>query len=118
MFMFNKYLRLPVMASSSVRDIDNKFLARMVRPDTMKRRPVNPFATTSSMTPKTSYAEDLLKPEITATSKLGSVYNGRVVDTKFSEAVSFDVYTVHTNPKAGHKLHSTRRMEVEHTREK
>jgi hypothetical protein len=106
------------MASSSVRDIDNKFLERMVRPDKINGRPINPFATTSSKTAETSFREALLKPEITTTSKLGSIYNGKVVDAKFPEAVSFDTYTVHTNPKAGYKLHSTRRMEVEHTREK
>lgn len=106
------------MSSSSVVDIDNKFLARLVRPDALRKRPVNPFATASSMTPQTTFKVEQFKPEITATSKLGSIYNGKVVDTKFEQAVSFDAYTVDTNPKAGYKLHSTRRMEVEHTREK
>lgn len=106
------------MTSSSVRDIDNKFTSRLTRPDLMNGRPVNPFATTSSQNPKSSFFEDLLKPEVTATTKLGAVYQGHVVDTKFEEHVKFDRYTVHTNPKAGYKLHSTGRMEVEHTREK
>lgn len=106
------------MASSTVRDIDNKFTSRLTRPDKMTGRPVNPFATTSSQTPKSSFFEDLLKPEVTTTSKLGAVYQGNVVDTKFEQAVWFDRYTISTNPKAGYKLHSTARMDVEHTREK
>lgn len=106
------------MASSTVRDIDNKFTSRLTRPDKLVGRPVNPFAETSSKTPKSSSSEDKLKPEISATTKLGAVYQGNVVDTKFEQAVSFDRYTVQTNPKAGYRLHSTGRMAVEHTREK
>lgn len=106
------------MASSSVRDIDDKFTSRLIRPDKMSGRPVNPFATTSSKTAKSSAFEDVLKPEVSATTKLGAEYQGNVVDTKFEDVVSFDDYTISTNPKAGHKLHTTGRMTVEHTREK
>lgn len=106
------------MASSSVRDIDNKFTSRLTRPDKLVGRPVNPFATTSSQTAKSSRNEDVLKPEVSATTKLGAEYQGNVVDTKFEQVVTFDTYSVRTNPKAGHKLHSTGRMTVEHTREK
>lgn len=60
----------------------------------------------------------MLKPEISYTTKLGTEYQGLVVDTKFEPEVKFDRYSVQTNPKAGYKLHSTGRMEVEHTREK
>lgn len=107
------------MSPSSVQDIDNKFTSRLTRLDKMTGgRPVNPFATASSKTPWSSVFEDTLKPEVTATSKLGAVYQGHVVDTKIEEGVKFDRYTVHTNPKAGYKLHTTGRMPVEHTREK
>ena len=106
------------MASSTVRDIDNKFTSRLTRPDTLVGRPVNPFAQASSQTPKSSSSEEKLKPEISATTKLGAEYKGNVVDTKFEPAVSFDRYTVETNPKAGYRLHTTGRMAVEHTREK
>ena len=106
------------MASSIVRDIDNKFTSRMTRPDKLSGRPVNPFAETSSKTPKSSSSEEKLKPEVSSIAKLGAVYQGNVVDTKFEEVVSFDTYTVQTNPKAGYRLHTTGRMAVEHTREK
>lgn len=107
------------MASSTVQDIDDKFTSRLTRPDKMTGgRPINPFATTSSQTPKSSFFEDMLKPEVTATTKLGTVYQGHVVDTKFNQDVKFDRYSVQTNPKAGHKLHTTTRMQVVHTREK
>lgn len=106
------------MASSSVRDIDNKFTSRMTRPDKMTGRPVNPFATASSRTAKSSAFEDILRPEVTATTKLGTEYQGNIVDTKFEDVVRFDNYSIQTNPNAGHKLHTTSRMKVEHTREK
>lgn len=107
------------MSSSTVRDIDNKFTSRLTRPDQMTGgRPINPFATTSSKTPKTSFFEDMLKPKITAATKLGAVYQGHVVDNKVEPGVKFDRYSVETNPKAGYKLHTTGRMPVEHTREK
>lgn len=107
------------MSSSTVRDIDNKFISRLTRPDRMTGdRPINPFATASSKTPKSFVSEDMLKPEVTGTSKLGAVYQGKVVDTKFVPAFKFDRYSVHTNPKAGYKMHTTGRMPVEHTREK
>lgn len=107
------------MSSSTVVDINNKFTSRLTRPDKLTgKRPVNPFATTSSKTPNASFFEDMLKPEITATTKLGAVYQGHVVDTKFGQNVKFDRYSVQTNPKAGYKLHTTGRMPVEHTREK
>ncbi|CAM9104390.1 unnamed protein product [Sphacelaria rigidula] len=106
------------MSSSTVRDIDNKFTSRLTRPDRLVGRPINPFATTSSQTPKSFSSEEQLKLEISATTKLGAEYQGNVVDTKFERQVSFDRYTVMTNPKAGYKLHTTGRMPVEHTREK
>lgn len=106
------------MASSSVRDIDDKFTSRLTRPDKLNGRPVNPFAKASSQTPSSSSSEDMLKPEISTTTKLGAVYQGHVVDTKFEQSVHFDNYSIQTNPKAGHKLHSTNRMPVVHTREK
>lgn len=112
------YTQLTIM-SSTVRDIDNKFTSRLTRPDKLTGRPINPFAT--SQAPKNSSfasSQEKLKPEISATTKLGAVYQGNVVDTKFEQAVSFDRYTVMTNPKAGYKLHTTGRMAVEHTREK
>lgn len=102
----------------TVNDIDNMFTSRLTRPDKLVGRPVNPFATASKQTVSSSRFEDTLKPEVTATTKLGAVYQGNVVDTKFEQVVKFDRYSVQTNPRAGYKLHSTGRMNVEHTREK
>lgn len=103
---------------SSVKDIDDKFMSRWTRPDVLVGRPINPFATTSSQTRSSSFFEDLLKPEISVTTKLGSEYQGNIVDTKFEQTTNFDNYTVQTNPKAGFILHKHGRIEVEHTREK
>jgi hypothetical protein len=106
------------MASTVVNDINKMFTSRLTRPDKLVGRPINPFATTSSHDNKSTFFENMLKPEVTSTTKLGAVYQGQVVDTKFEDAVRFDVYAVQQNPRAGLKLHATGRMKVEHTREK
>lgn len=104
---------------SSVKAIDEKFSSRRMRPDhQLLGRPVNPFAKTSSQTRSSTFFEEMLKPEISATTKLGAEYRGHVVDTKFEPSIKLDEYAVATNPLAGHKLHTTRRIVVEHTREK
>ena len=103
---------------SSVDDINNMFTKRMSRTDRSSERPVNPFAVKSTLDKNASFFEALLKPEMTAVTKLGAEYQGHIVDTKFEDSVRFDGYTVSQNPKAGHLLHSTTRLQVEHTREK
>lgn len=103
---------------SSVDEINNMFTQRMTRTDQKSERPVNPFAETSTRDKNTSFFEALLKPEMTTVTKLGAEYQGHVVDTKFEDSVRFDGYTIAQNPKAGHLLHSTTRLQIEHTREK
>ena len=103
---------------SSVNDIDDKFTSRRTRPDQLLGRPVNPFAKTASQTRSSSFFEEMLRPEITTTTKLGAEFRGHVVDTKFEPTIKLDNYAVQTNPLAGHRLHTTQRIVVEHTREK
>jgi len=103
---------------STIDDINNKFTERMIRSDKGSDRPVNPFAVKSSQTKDSTFFESLLKPEMTSTTKLGAEYQGHIVDTKFEDTIKFDGYTINTNPKAGHLLHSVTRLDVEHTREK
>ncbi|AAR26932.1 FirrV-1-B57 [Feldmannia irregularis virus a] len=105
--------------SSAVEDIDNTFFDRLTRPDRHVGRPVNPFAKISSQTVHSIVKEsDALRPEITAFQKLGTEYQGRVVENRESGGNYLETYTVQHNPKAGLKLYATQRMPVEHTREK
>jgi len=103
---------------STIDDINRQFDGRMTRSDKTIDRPVNPFAVKSIQDKNSTFFESLLKPEITSTTKLGADYQGHIVDTKFEDTYKFDGYTVNTNPKAGHLLHSVTRLDVEHTREK
>lgn len=103
---------------SSVDEINNMFTQRMSRTDKRSERPVNPFAEKSTRDKNASFFEALLKPEMTTVTKLGAEYQGHVVDTKFEDSIRFDGYTIVQNPKAGHLLHSTTRLQMEHTREK
>lgn len=106
------------MPLSTVQAIDDKFRSRLTRPDKLMGRPVNPFATLGSQNSNTKNIEALIQPKIFTTNKVGAEYNGNIVDAKFGKSVHFDGYSVLTNPSAGHVLHSTKRMKIEHTREK
>jgi len=104
--------------SNTVDKINDKFTQRLTRSDREVGRPVNPFATTSAQDKQSSFFEALLKPEISSMKTVGAIYRERVIDTKVDDTLKFDGYHVFTNPKAGHLLHSTGRLELEHTREK
>ncbi|ACH46819.1 unknown [Feldmannia species virus] len=111
----------PIMASSSaVHDIDAKFLDRLSRPDKAHSlRPVNPFARISSPTLKSIVSGDALKSEVSATAKLGTEYQGKIVEKSIGDGgLYLESYSVRDNPQAGKKIHTTNRMTVEHTREK
>ena len=104
---------------SAVEDIDNKFFDRLSRPDRHLGRPVNPFAKISSPSARHVVKEtNDLRPEITSFQKLGTEYQGRVVENRTNGGVYLETYTVQENPKAGVVKYTTNRMTVEHTREK
>lgn len=104
---------------SAVEEIDNKFFDRLSRPDRHVSRPVNPFAKIASQTVHSIVKDsDALRPEVTAFQTLGAEYQGRVVENRESGSNYLETYTVQENPKAGVKLFTTKRMPVEHTREK
>ena len=114
---FHMYYVL-VMSSATKHDIDRQFGSRLTRPDMLVGRPTNPFAKPASHDNQSTFFENLLRPAVSMSNKLGTVYNGYVVDTKNEETIVLDTYTVSAHPKAGYKLHSVDRMSVEHTREK
>ena len=103
--------------SSTVNDINDKFDQRLVRTDNQER-PVNPFAQISSKDSVAKFRENLFKPEVSEVMKLGNIYQGRIVETKFEDTVLLDERAVHTNPKAGLIKFTPNRLDVEHTREK
>ena len=106
------------LMSSTVNDINDKFDQRLVRTDNKHARPVNPFAKVSSQDSVAKFRENLFRPQVSETMKLGNVYQGHVVETKFEDTVLFDERSVHTNPKAGLIKFTPNRLAVEHTREK
>jgi len=111
---------------STVVAIDEKFNSRMIRTDTAtKGRPVNPFANRSFHDSVSLEAERNMTPEVSAYSKVGAVYAQAgvagtvelVVDTKEEQYIILDQRN-NTHPDSGTKLHTTRKLPTDSTREK
>lgn len=104
---------------SAVHEINSAFNDRLVPITTVgSSRPINPFASTGVQTSETKRDEMNVRSSVTLPGTLGSQYRGNVIDTKSDDSVLLDTYTIGENPKAKTTMHSTTRLQVEHTRER
>lgn len=106
---------------SSVHEINTAFNQRLTPIAGLgaaRARPVNPFASTGVQTSQTKRDEMKVRSSVTLPGTLGSQYKGSVIDAKNDDSVRLDTYTIGENPKAKTTMHSTTRLQVEHTRER
>lgn len=104
---------------SAVHDINSAFNSRLVPLAAVgSSRPINPFASTGVQTSKTKSDEMKVRASVTLPGTLGSQYKGNVIDTKSDDAILLDTYTIGENPNAKTNMHSTTRLQIEHTRER
>lgn len=104
---------------SAVHEINSAFNDRLVPITNVgSSRPINPFASTGVQTSETKRDEMNVRSSVTLPGTLGSQYRGNVIDTKSDDSVLLDTYTIGENPKAKTTMHSTTRLQVEHTRER